>query len=194
MSVLGEVKICNRALTLIGAARINRLDEDSKEARLCNQFYSMVRDEITQAHNWNCATARWRSTAQSDDPLFGWSYQHQLPADFLQVLDAWGTASTSGEGIDHRVEGKLLLCEYQSIYLLYLRQLKDPTLMPPLFGKALASALAVEMTYSIKPSVTTREQLEKMAEKNLAEAKSRDAQEGTPEELSGDDWVASRLG
>ena len=52
------VEICNEAMDLLGAATITSLDENSKEARLCNRRFSTVRDAVLRSHPWNCLIKR----------------------------------------------------------------------------------------------------------------------------------------
>ena len=40
------VEICNGSLNQLGATTILSLTEDSKNARLCNQRYTQVRDSV----------------------------------------------------------------------------------------------------------------------------------------------------
>ena len=47
------VEICNGALNQLGATTILSLTEDSKNARLCNQRFTQVRDSVFRSHPWN---------------------------------------------------------------------------------------------------------------------------------------------
>lgn len=48
------VDICNSALNMLGGNTIISLTETSKNARLCNQRYELVRDAVFREHPWNC--------------------------------------------------------------------------------------------------------------------------------------------
>jgi hypothetical protein len=50
--------ICNSALSKIGAAKIDALTDVNKRATLCNQQYSILRDELLRSHPWNFAIKR----------------------------------------------------------------------------------------------------------------------------------------
>ena len=52
------VEICNGSLNQLGATTILSLTEDSKNARLCNQRYTQVRDAVFRSHPWNCLQKR----------------------------------------------------------------------------------------------------------------------------------------
>lgn len=65
------VEICNEAMDLLGAATITSLDENSKEARLCNRRFSTVRDAVLRSHPWNCAITRATLSQDGTPPSFG---------------------------------------------------------------------------------------------------------------------------
>ena len=52
------VEISNNALNAIGATNITSMDENSKAARVINQVYANVRNEVFRAHPWNCLIKR----------------------------------------------------------------------------------------------------------------------------------------
>ena len=52
------VQICNSALNQLGAASITALTDNSKNARLCNERYAVVRDAVFRNHPWNCLIKR----------------------------------------------------------------------------------------------------------------------------------------
>ena len=52
------VNMCNSALNLLGASTISSLTEDTKNARLCNQRFTPIRDRVFRSHNWNCLIKR----------------------------------------------------------------------------------------------------------------------------------------
>ena len=47
------VSIVNNALNIIGASNITELEENSKTARVMNQMYESIRDDVFRAHPWN---------------------------------------------------------------------------------------------------------------------------------------------
>ena len=63
MASKSYVSIANLALISLGADTIMSLDEDSKPARLINNIYEFIRDEVLRSHPWNFAI-RWASLAQ----------------------------------------------------------------------------------------------------------------------------------
>ena len=74
------VDICNEAMDLLGAATITSLDENSKEAKLCNRRFTTVRDQVLRSHPWNSAIRRATLAKDSATPA------SDLPISFLFLL------------------------------------------------------------------------------------------------------------
>jgi hypothetical protein len=63
MSSVTQTNICNLALRLLGVARITSISADKEQARILNDIYDMIQDEILSAHPWNFAIKRATLTA-----------------------------------------------------------------------------------------------------------------------------------
>ena len=103
------VQICNSALNQLGAASITALTDNSKNARLCNERYNTVRDSVFRSHPWNSLIKRIQLAQNTSTPVYGFSYQFNLPSDCLRVLtiDAYNS--------DYKVEGRKILCNTSSV-------------------------------------------------------------------------------
>ena len=66
------VDLCNMALIRLGATRITSIDDDSKQALLCKQYYEQTRDEVLYDHEWNCAIVRASLAQLAETPAFGY--------------------------------------------------------------------------------------------------------------------------
>jgi len=69
--VLTKVDVCNVALGMIGATRITALTQAIEEARVVNNVYDSVRDEVLMEHPWSFSQKRvaltdMTRTAQDD--------------------------------------------------------------------------------------------------------------------------------
>jgi hypothetical protein len=65
--VATDLDIANRALSRLGAARIDSLSDDTKNARAANSALEAIREEVLADHPWNCATRRATVYAFTDD-------------------------------------------------------------------------------------------------------------------------------
>ena len=80
------VDICNSALNMLGGNTIISLTETSKNARLCNQRYELVRDAVFREHPWNCLQKRVELAQDTVAPSFEFSSAYTLPADYDQKI------------------------------------------------------------------------------------------------------------
>ena len=95
-----QVDICNGALNQLGASTIISLTEDSKNARILNQRYEMVRDRVFREHPWNCLIKRTKLAQDAATPAYEYSYQYTLPSDCLRVLKTY----EQKDDIDFKIE------------------------------------------------------------------------------------------
>lgn len=184
------VEICNDALIILGAEKISSLSGTSKEAILCNEQYSKVRDQVLSAHPWNFATYRTEIAQDADLPAgwWGWTYAHSLGSDVLRVLDI-----EDSDTYEWAVEsGRKILSDHTPVKTIYIKQVTDTTLFPKYFEKALAYALAQNLSYSLTQSATLIEQIRKDAEMAMREARSFDAQEKSLPRVAAEEYINVR--
>lgn len=171
------VDICNSALNQIGASNIISLTEDSKAARICNQRYDYVRDSVFRAHPWNCLTIRRILAPDADAPAFEYANAFTLPTDpyCLRVLNI------RYFDIVHKVEGRKILCDEDTIELSYIGRVTDPAQYDMLLIETLAASLAADIAYPLVGSTSLAQELRSLYQAKLSEARLVDASEGTPE-------------
>lgn len=185
-----QISICNFALVKLGAQTIISLLDDTKNAKLCNQYYEQVVDEVLRSHPWNSAIHRAGLARLADPPAFGFSYQYALPTSpyCLRVLrmENWDS--------QFWVEGRVLLTDEETCNIIYIKRIIDPNEFDPLLVEAIATRLAMELSYPITQSNTMKEQMAREFQEIIREARSIDAQEGTPETLETNTWLNARVG
>ena len=166
------VQICNSALNQLGAASITALTDNSKNARLCNERYNTVRDSVFRSHPWNSLIKRIQLAQNTSTPVYGFSYQFNLPSDCLRVLtiDAYNS--------DFKVEGRKILCNESSIKLIYVSQVTDPNEMDVLLRETIAAALAADIAYAITANLQVTKLMQERYEFKISEARHADASEG----------------
>lgn len=81
MAAISVVRICNMALSYIGATPIEDIGEDSKEAAECRLWYDYSRLQALRAYNWAFARKRLTLAAHGDDPPNEWAFRYQYPSD-----------------------------------------------------------------------------------------------------------------
>lgn len=191
MSV-SEVEIYNRALSALGAARVNSPTQNTRSAKACNAAYAIVRDALLREYRWEFAIKRASLATLADTPAHGRDYAFELPADFLRLLPAEDECTP---GLDDRnIEGTTLVSDDAGpIDIIYIARIEEPGTYNPSFVKALAADLAFEICREITNSNTLKESLraDKMAA--IKEAKRVGAIQRRPQQPREDSWITARL-
>lgn len=191
-----EVDICNSALNMLGANNIISLTEDSKNARLMNQRYTSVRDSIFRSHAWNCLIKRVQLSADIDTPTHEYAKQYTLPSDSLRVLKIGGHHNGSSSDLDagqkFKIEGRKLLTDETTVYLIYIAKITDPNEYDTLLIETISAKLASELCYSITASTSLAGQMIQLYDEKLREARHVDASEGTADNLDASSFINAR--
>ncbi len=172
--------ICNSALNQIGASNILSLTEDSKAARICNQRYPFLRDSVFRAHPWKALTRRATLAPDTDKPAFEFDNAFSLPSDpfCLRVLNL------RFHDIPYRLEGRKILCDEDTVDLIYLARITDTSEYDSLLIETLVAAIAADVAYPLVGSNTLAQQMRIMYEDKLKEARFVSATEGTPASIT----------
>jgi len=190
------VEICNSALNMLGGNNIIALTEDSKNARLLNQRYESVRDQVFRSHTWNCLIKRVELAQDTATPTHEYSKQYTLPSDCLRVLKVGGHHNGSSSDLDagqkFKIEGRKLVTDESTIYLIYIAKITDPNEYDTLLIETLAAKLAAELCYAITSSTSLASQLVELYMDKLREARFVDATEGTADNLDSSSFINAR--
>ena len=179
-----EVSICANALRRLGDDPIVSLTDDTERARLCNAFYSEARDEVLRSHPWNFAITRQQLSQLSTTPLYQYSYQYALPTDpyCLRVLEM--EYSDYVFKIEHLAgTGRVLLTDEGTAKIIYIARVTDTAQFDSLFIDTLTAKLSVDLAYPVTGSVQLQQNMQKLFESKLREARSVDGQEGFIDDL-----------
>jgi hypothetical protein len=166
------VDICNGALNQLGASTILTLTEDSKNARLCNARYTQVRDSLFRSHLWNCLTKRVELAKDTETPSWGFSYQFTLPADCLRVV------TILNYDYDYKVEGRKILANHGTLKIQYISRVEDPNQYDELLRETISAALSADIAYAVTSSNPVANNMYKLFQDKLREARFVDATEG----------------
>jgi hypothetical protein len=183
------VDIGNQALRRLGADRIQALDEGSEAANAVNDVHRQAADEVCAAHPFNCCLVRTTLPADSATPAHGYAFQYTLPTDPL-CLRVW---TLGAPDIAYAVEnGKILTDEKAPLAIRYLAQVADPLKFPPHVATAIAARIALAIAYRITNSGAREAAMNEWFETAIRSARALDGQEGTPESLGFNDFLAAR--
>ena len=188
------VDMCNSALNLLGASTISALTDDSKNARLCNQRYEPVRNRVFRSHAWNCLHKRVQLAQNSTAPVIEYTYAYALPSDCLRVLKVHnGTTDSIQSAIDYKLEGRNIVTDEGTVYLIYVALVTDPNEYDSYLQESISHQLAADLCYAITNNATLANNYMARADERLREARFIDATENSLGTIESNEFTDARL-
>ena len=172
----GVLDLCNRALSLIGADRIESMEEASAEAKNCNLHYEAVRDEILREAEWNFAMKSEPLALLGE--LQGGSYEYQRPSHCVFVSQVYGPEGPRPVRANFRIMGDRIICAIRQAQADYIRSDFLIEQADSLFQTAMEYRLASKMSATLgdaNPSEKLMQYyMEYIARARLANAQERE--------------------
>jgi len=200
-----DVEICNRALSILGEARIISLADNNKGARAMNARFTILRDAELEAHAWRFAVKRTTLAASVDVPPWGYTKIYDRPTDDLRPLRVGDTpinALTVGvqyeasgyvsDGLYEIVEGRIQTNLSAPLNYEYIARVTDTGLFSALFVEALAARLAADAAEEITQSNTKQQAAVNQYKKALSEARRVNALHTPPTRRGLSRWMQAR--
>lgn len=148
-----EADLLNSSLALIGAKPITGIDEGTQNANWCKTLYPPLRRAVLSLHHWNFAEDRLK-LSQGPTPAFGFAYSYPLPDYVLKIKEFYGANPTnagdpvaiswasdlrvSAMATFYKVEQRNVLTNYGEAFIIFIRDIDNPTLWSPLFYQILS--------------------------------------------------------
>ncbi len=141
--VTSAVEICNMALDYLGTGNITSLDEQfSDNAKLCKRWYDVTRKSLLKDLNASFAIKRITVAALTATPVYGRSYQFQLPYDCIKLLNIDSPLDVQ----DYQIEGnKILYDSNEALNIRYVYNCDDVSLYDDEFKECLALHIAANI-------------------------------------------------
>lgn len=197
----GETDFLNDALSQIGAAVITGIDDGSINANHCKRLWPPLRRAILRSHNWNFAEATIQLQQTPNKPLYEYSYEYALPADFIKLTEYNG-ASTDTSNLTlydeviinkYRIRGAFLYTNDGEVKIAYIRDVENMNLWDPLLYQAASTWLASKLALAIaKNHVMAAELLQVAINLGLPLAAAVESQEQSVEPYRVDDLLWGR--
>lgn len=178
---MDAIEICNIALTRIGVAEIERMDEASEPARKCNSIYHFTRQNVLRKFPWNFATKRVQlALIDEDTPDF--KYVYQYPADALALRLIYnehfrGIPKNNQYRIMNNGSGRKIYTNIEKAYIEYTADIKDASLFDAEFIEAFAWKLAAEIAFNLTGNMNITNQCVQAYNAYFIEAAGNDAAE-----------------
>lgn len=185
---LSSTSVCNSALLKVGADLISSLTDGSRAANICNTLYTVIRDKVMGDAPWRNAVQQVQLSATGTTPLFGYNFSFQIPSDCLRVL-------TVDDGNWTVVSGGLIYCNNPGpLNVTYIQRNTDETSWDERLAEAVSLAMGREIALALVQSVPLAQQLDKMYNMAIKEARALNAVVGSPKHLIADIWTNARKG
>lgn len=149
-----EVRICSNARLMLGKESINTFAEDT--TNLCESLWDDVRRGTLEMANWQCCRKRVVLPRLVTVPEFDFQFKFKLPSDFVRLV----RFGDRGQFFDYEIEDGELLCDEESISIVYIFDQRNPAAFNPLLTLALTWHMAWIMAYPLTASNTTKEEME----------------------------------
>jgi hypothetical protein len=183
---MNKVSVANFALSSLGEAPIQSLDDNNSRARICKARLDDVIRTVLRMHIWNGALQRQLLT-RGTDPVYGFNYTYQLPSDCIKVVEVNPLSR-------FRVEKQLLLSNETKIYLLYVAEPDDITTLDALLAETIAMKLAVEIAETITSKDNLKNEMMQKFVIALQEARSANSKDNVPEHRERSSFLDAKLG
>lgn len=186
-----KTEIINKGLTLVGAAPITNIDDDSNNARIANRVYPLSLRSVLSACKWNFATKRQllsvlNVTLDWYEP--GCNIVYQKPTDMVRIF------GTNSLGANWREEGDYIVSDTSGLGLRYVYFLDSPSKYSVDFIDALIDKFASDIAYALINSATIGAQYKKLYETlSLPKAMSLNSQTGTQQTMQDDAWEKAKF-
>ena len=197
---LSKVEICNHALLKIGADTIASLDINQTDseavvqsAKLCGILFDQALEETLRTYKWNSALKRSQLSRLTETPAFKFKYKYQLPSDCIRVMNVYDKADAYDDRTQWVVEGRTILCDYETVYLCYVSRPDDVSQLDAFLTRAVIQNLAIKLSVPMQLDAAMQNNLIKEYEQViLPAARSVDTLENKYWEMEESDFILSR--
>lgn len=176
------VTICSNALLQVGDKPIASLSESTDRALICANLWPQVRDYILRKHPWPCARVTVDLAPEATAYSADWACSYLLPGDCMRV---WQVGQR-GWRYDYERQGRRILTDATSLFLVYQKRLEDPTQWDADMVDAASAEMAARLAYPITKSASLAELMTGKARAAMALAQAVAGQDNP-----GEDWADS---
>jgi hypothetical protein len=184
-----SVSICSNALLMLGGKPFSSFDEARDHVRLASNLYPSVRDDVLRLHPWNCATRRVILAPMATPPAFDFSFQFQLPGDWLRTLQV----GYRGDPLPYRSEAQRILCSITALPLVYCFRNEVEATWSTNLIHVMELAMEAKMAYAVTASTSMRDSCRDEYARELKVAKAIDGQDDPPEQFESGSFLESRF-
>lgn len=163
------ISICSAALLLIGSDEINSFQDETREAKVCGEVYSVILEDLLSRHPWKFCKGMVELTRLEDTPLFDYNYAFQLPSDMLEF-------SKIELPSPYEIYEDKLYCNLSEVNCVYQFRPSEHK-FPPYFVRLLVYELCQDLSVSIAEDESKQDRFKVLAAEQEARARKLDSQQ-----------------
>ena len=165
------IDICSSALDMIGDESINSFQDKSRGARSCAMQYERTKVALIQSHPWRFSIRQASlNQVSGNEPLFGYSYIHQLPSGLLRIIQSDIPSN------DYQRFGDKVFSNSQTVNIEY-QYLPQESEFPSYFQEILVAKMALVLSLTVKQDQVLHDRILRFFETQWSRAKVTDSQQ-----------------
>jgi len=205
--MVSEVQIANRALSMLGEARITSIDDANKPARAMKARFDILRDVELSAYPWRFAVKRVQLASLTEVPAWGYTKIYARPVGDLRPIRVGGaivnsqtiginfqsTGITGEETPYEIIDGKIHTDLSAPLDYEYISQVTDTGSFDPLFAEALAARLAADAAEELTQSKAKKEAALFTYDRTIKNARQVNSLYRPPRRRQAGRWMTARI-
>jgi len=169
---MNDLDIMSTASTKLGKAKIESLDDGSKESEVFGQLWPVVKPACLARYDWNFNKFEMELSREIAAPATSkWTYRFLLPSDYLSGNSFFNESETP---VDYAIQNGRVLRNSERVFTNYQRDV-DSELFDPLFAQYAIAALAYEAQEPLLGEGAVAARLRQEVADKFEAAKERDA-------------------
>lgn len=184
------IKVCSRALILIGEEGISSFTDGTAQSDVADAMYEDIARTALTNSRWRFATQQAELNRLVTAPTGRFNAAYQLPADLLML-----SAVTVGDHpIKYDTYGDKVFCDAdeQDVLIADYIYRADEADWPPFFTVAVEYAMAAVFAVSIARDSSMSQMMEQKAQFHMIQARRLDSQQQTNRKLNTSRFIAQR--
>jgi hypothetical protein len=185
------IKICSRALILIGDEPLSSFEDGTAASDVADAMYEDIARACLVNTRWRFATKQEQLSRLVSAPTGRFDAAYQLPSDNLMV----NAVTVNDHPIVYDIYGDKVFCdasENETLIADYIYR-ADEADWPPYFTIAVEYAMAVVFATSVARDSSMSQLMERRAAVQMMQARRLDAQQQTTRKLNTSRFIAQRL-
>lgn len=180
---LTQAAIINAAAAKCGSTeRITSIEDRGNMADHARAFWPVILSDMVGDHPWNFALRRAKLPRAGSDPVFGFDFAYDLPADCARFLPPRREWDRFYEDLFYQceIEDGQVLTDFEAplpVRYISRERFEDTSRWPGYFAAAVRGAMAAMLARPLTGSMGMMDRLEQKADMLLRNAKRRDGLE-----------------